>query len=33
MANADLSKDQVPSVNMVDWRSKCANILMDKVRE
>jgi hypothetical protein len=32
MANADISKDPVPSVNVVMWRSKCADILMEKVR-
>lgn len=32
MADADLSVDQVPSVNMVEWRSKCADILMEKVK-
>ena len=32
MTDADLCVDQVPSVNMVEWRSKCADILMQKVR-
>ena len=32
MANADMTKDQVPSVNIVMWRSECADILMEKVR-
>ena len=31
MANADMTKDQVPSVNVMEWRSKCADILMEKV--
>ena len=31
MANADSSKDEVPTVNMVEWRSKYADILMEKV--
>ena len=32
MGDADLCVDQVPSVNMVEWRSKCADILMQKAR-
>lgn len=33
MANADMTKDQMPSVNVMEWRSKCADILMEKVRK
>ena len=33
MAEADMDKDQVPSVNMVEWRSKCSDILMEKVSD
>jgi hypothetical protein len=32
MANADKTKHPVPSVNVVMWRSKCTEILMEKVR-
>ena len=31
MGNADITKDQVPSINIVEWRSRCADILMEKV--
>ena len=31
MANANMSEDQVPSINIVEWRSRCADILMEKV--
>ena len=31
MAGADLSTDDLPTVNMTEWRSKCAEVLMEKV--
>ena len=31
MASADMTKDDVPSVNIMEWRSRCADILMEKV--
>ena len=33
MGNADINKDQVPSISIVEWRSRCicADILMEKV--
>ena len=31
MASADVTKDEVPSVNIMEWRSWCAEILMEKV--
>ena len=33
MAREDLSTDVLPTVNMTEWRSECAEVLMKKVND
>ena len=33
MAREDLRTDVLPTVNMTEWRCKCAGVLMEKVNK